>query len=189
MANLHGLTDADLRKLRDVARRVGAGRTSQRPVAQRRRNPGGGSAPAPDPGLVVYLAWVVGGTPGYIPGGIKPAEIPTTGPNRIKMFKGWVQRYTTLTVEDEEPLDENEEDYSEPESEDATSVTWYRENNTPANQYTELPADENQREIDKALEVLNWVKAPIQIGDRVFIAKIQLPNGHKRWLITARDCS
>jgi hypothetical protein len=41
MADLHGLTTADIRKLRDIARKVGGGSGSQRPVMRRRRNPGG----------------------------------------------------------------------------------------------------------------------------------------------------
>lgn len=42
--NAYFLSDVDVRKLRDIARRVGSGRSSQRPVSKRRRNPNGGAS-------------------------------------------------------------------------------------------------------------------------------------------------
>lgn len=44
MPDLYGLSERDLRKLRDIARRVGSGGGSQRPVTRRPRNPGGGKS-------------------------------------------------------------------------------------------------------------------------------------------------
>jgi hypothetical protein len=47
MENSHFLTDADVRKLRDMARRVGGGNGSQRPVPKRRRHPFGATSSSP----------------------------------------------------------------------------------------------------------------------------------------------
>lgn len=197
MPDLVTFTPAEVAVLRRVVRQQRAGKTSQRPVARRRRNPGGApSAPAAPVPFVGWIAVITAGTPGYLNGSaIKPAELPSPislvagSQGKIKMFKGKGRRFTVLNVPDPEPSNETDPDYSEPETEDADSLSWFSDFYTvSAVDFYKDDGKGGSVEDPTEIELLNWTTAPIQVLDRVFVIQVTTRKGRKRNLIVARDC-
>ena len=137
---------------------------------------GGGAAPS---GATIFLCLITEGTSGYDNGNsIRPAELTglTLSQSTIKMYKGKGRRYTVKDIDD--PNQGQLNDLSEPEQETATSITWLTDDQPTTAQYS--PAGD--------IELINWVKAPIPRGDRVFVCKITTLKGRARYFIIARDC-
>lgn len=152
---------------------------------------GGGAAAASSVSYLAVIVGPVGGIPAAIPG----SHSSGGGLNsKLKMFSGHAVRYSVLDIEDEDFGEEN--DLAEPEQETANSITWIKED-VPAPAEAVLYPDTIARQEAEGpgnglpasyVIVWNWVKAPIQVGDRVKIDEITTLKGRKRLLITARDC-
>lgn len=132
---------------------------------------GSGGAPSSQ----LFLARITDGTTGYAGGGIKPAELTSNG-SVLKMYKGKA-RYTVRSIDD--PGFGDAGDLAEPENEDATSITWRVEASSGTENY---PGD------GAKIEVINWVTTSIQVGDRVWLARLTSTKGRDRYFIVARDC-
>lgn len=131
-----------------------------------------------------FIARVTGpssGIPGAVVGG--SATAPT-----LRMFKGYGVRYTVKDISD--PGFGNANDMAEPETEDSLSITWIGENNSGADLYPDTEERiANSVSSPTTIELINWVRVRINVGDRVVIKRITTERGRVRHLIIARDCA
>lgn len=122
--------------------------------------------------------------------GIPPAVVGgSTGSPTLRMFKGYGVRFTVKDIAD--PGFGNANDMAEPETEDTLSITWIGEANNGAALYpdTEERIAAGQVSSPTTIELINWVRVRINVGDRVVVKRITTLGGRVRFLIIARDCA
>lgn len=132
----------------------------------------------------IFIARVTGPS-----SGIGPAVVGSSATSpTLRMFKGYGVRYTVKDIPD--PGFGNANDMAEPETEDSLSVTWIGEANDGADLYPDTEERiRNSVSSPTTIELINWVRVRINVGDRVVVARVTTQRGRLRHLIIARDCA
>lgn len=146
-------------------------------------------APATDqlPGVQIYLARVVAPSSGISAAILGQQVSGAPVGSSLRMFKGYVHRYTVLDIAD--PGFGNAGDLAEPEREDSLSVTWLLETMAQAAPFPDtLDREADGNSTPELVEAINWVKAIINVGDRIVLAEVTTLKGRVRNIIIARDC-